>query len=202
MTFAFIGAGGASGVLFLIALAILVLVSVGLFISALVLAFKKRTKLSITAFLLSLLFAIYPVEVYVSYTRWAEIQKNRKKDFDVVAKLSPTGGYSITVDGTPNPDDSILLHGEITFHIDFSDSRTLDGRCTTFSSKRRDGKFASIEAGNINVPRESRSALIASMPPPPKGMQYDGQTDTYTIWFRKISPDFEWFTCMRRTDQP
>jgi hypothetical protein len=89
MNLAFVGADGASGVLILIGLAILVLLSAILFVSGLALAFKKRTKLCIAAFLLSLVFAIYPFRIYVSYTGWAEFQKNRKRNFELSPGFLP-----------------------------------------------------------------------------------------------------------------
>jgi hypothetical protein len=202
MTFAFFGANGASGVLILIGLAILAVLSAILLVGGLVFAFGKRPKLAVTAILVSLAFGYYPCKVLVGFSQWAETQKNKKREFKVEARLSPDGEYRVTVDGTPNPEEVISLDGEIAFHIDLSDSRMIGGRCTHFRSRRVDGEFASLELGGIDIRAETRSALLASLQPPPKGAKRDGQTETYTIWFRKASPDFEWFTCMRRTKQP
>ena len=195
---AFIGGGGGSGVLILIGLAILVGVVLLSFAFGVIFAFKKKPKLAAPLLLIPLACFYYLYGIYNGYSEW----KNRDQDFNISVVISSTGDYSVTVDGIANPEDLILIDGDITFHIDLPDSKAIGGTCSNFQSRRIDGEFGSIELGGVSIPWRDRSALIASMDPPPRGALYDAQTDYYTIWFRRVSPEFEWFTCARRIEQP
>lgn len=200
MTFAFIGGGGGSGIIILIGLVFLAAISAASLAGSIAFAFQRRPRLAVSGLLLALAFGFFPCKMYLDYSRWAEYQKTRKRDFDVTVNLSPAGEYVVAVDGTPNPSELILLQGEVTFQISFPDLKTLKGRCTEFQSRRIDGGFGSLELGRIDIDAADRSAFLADFVPPPAGARYDAQTEDLTIWFRRVTPDFEWFTVARRTN--
>ncbi len=200
MTFAFIGGGGGSVVIILIGLFFLAAFSAVSLAGGIAFAIQRRPRLVVSCLMLALAFGFFPCKMYLDYSRWTEYQKTRKRDFDVTVKLSPAGEYVVTVDGTLNPSDLILLQGEVTFQISFPDLKPLKGRCTEFQSRRIDGGFGSLELGRIDIDAADRSAFLADFVPPPAGARYDAQTEGLTIWFRRVTPDFEWLTVARRTN--
>jgi hypothetical protein len=198
MIYGFIGGGGGSVVLILIGLAILAVLLVLLFAFGISFTLSKRPKLAIPALLIPLLVFSYVYQIYAANAGL----KDQEQEIIISVKISPDEEYSVTVDGKPNLENMILIDGQISFHIDFPDSRSLSGTCEYFQSRRIDGKFGSVEIGAINIPPEERQAFMASMEPTPKGKSYDAQTDFYTIWFRRPTPEFEWFTCASRINRP
>lgn len=200
MTFAFIGGGGGSGIIILIGLLFLAAISAVSLAGGIAFAFQRRPRIAVSGLLFALAFGFLPCKMYLDYSRWAEYQKTRKRNFDISVKLSPAGEYVVAVDGTPNPSDLILLQGEVTFKISFPDLKTLEGRCTDFQSRRINGGFGSLKLGRIDIDAADRSAFLADFVRPPAGVDYDAQNEDFTIWFRKVKPDFEWFTVARRTN--
>lgn len=194
---AFIGGGGGSGVLILIGLAVLVGLALLSLASGTIFAINKKPKPAAPLLLIPLAFFYYLYGIFSGHAEWM----NRDQDFNVSVLISAAGDCSVTVDGVANPDDLILIDGDITFRIDLPDSKAIGGTCSNFLCRRIDGEFLAVELGAINIPLEERNTFMATMEPVPKGKSYDAQTEYYTIWFRRPTPEFERFTCISRINR-
>jgi hypothetical protein len=190
MMSAFIGADGAGAGLFLLfGLVVLTLVSVPWFVLEVFLACKRKTYFSIPALLIEIFIFPFLYSYYSYFKHSADAERNRKKDYTVNFQLTEKGG--VTVDGVPNSDEMILLRGNISFAIEFAESRELSGTCSDFYLNRIDGAFQSLDVRGISISEEHRLAFMASMPP-------SGTETSYRYRFVRKNHLFH-FTCQSNT---
>lgn len=198
MNLAFIGGGGASGILVLIGLLILLVLGVLLFASAVTFVFMKKPKSSALSFFVALAIGAYLYSIYADISERKRLRANRKSDFDVAIQLFSPGGYAVTVDGEPFLGERIMLDGTIRFCINFDASRSLSGQCTSLNSGHVGGEFQSLNLFGLEVPAEDRSAFLGSFASGPRGADRSGWTEDYRVSFRKHYPAVESFHCSSR----
>lgn len=198
MNLAFIGGGGASGVLVLIGLLVLLVLLPLLLLGGVTFLGMKKPKSSVVSFCVALAIGGYLYSIYAEFAERERLRANRKSDFDVAVQLFAPGGYSVTVDGEPSLGERIILDGTIRFSINFDDSRSLSGRCTSFSVRQEDGEFELLNLFGLEVSAEERAALLSSFASAPRGADRSGWTDDYRVSFKRHYPAAESFHCARR----
>lgn len=172
------------------------LLSILLVAATIVLACLKRPRFSILAALVAVAAGYLPFSFCLDMARSAEARANRKKDFNIVIVAAPAGSESVSVDGVLVEDERVMFDGTIDFAIDFGDSRSLTGQCGSFQLIREGGQLKTIRLLGLRISHSDRTSFLTSFPQIPRGVQHDGRTESYTVWFTRVSPDHEQFECI------